>query len=323
MVDPVLSATAVAVGGYLLKEQFNRLCGPTADYLGEKARNLVQCRIENMNKIITKTDAILGDKINEEGIIHPRIIEKFLNSGSYIEDNIAQEYFAGVMATSRTNDGKDDSGYYFLDLITKLSHVDLKMHFILYSLLRERHLGTNFSIFRIEDRYRLFIQLSFEDFFSKFQEQYPDTFDRARILTEAAPRLQKEDLVHEIVFGSKYFVEQKKKAFNRQLKKIKELENESKITGFSLYGGISTRNMVRERRTDSSDDIIPIRMKGAIYAIGSDDNLTDDMHLICIPSPLGAQLFLWAHGEGHQLANEIFNPELRLTKDSTLNPRFE
>jgi hypothetical protein len=160
MVDPLTIAAAGVPTAYFLKDQFDRVFGPTSDYLGNKILGVVQRRIENVNAIV--------EKIDQPGSIHPRMLERLINSGSYIEDDLTQQYFAGVMATSRTKDGKDDRGLYFLDLIGKLSHKDLKIHYILYSLLRKKHLGTSTSIFVVEDRHSLFNRMNIEDFFQNF-----------------------------------------------------------------------------------------------------------------------------------------------------------
>ena len=56
----------------------------------------------------------------------------------------------------------------------------------------------------------------------------------------------------------------------------------------------------------------PIGSKINIEFFGPIGIRTHNLELIYTPSPLGAQLFLWAHGEGQRLANDIFNPNLEL-----------
>ena len=276
MVDPVTVVTVGGTAAYIFKPQIDKILGPTADYLGEKVQGIVKQRFENVNNILIKTEKKIGDKINEQGSISPRIVERLINSGSFIEDDLTQEYFAGVMATSRTANGKDDRGLYFLDLIGKLSHFDLKIHYILYSQLRIKHLGTKSSIFIVDHRPYLFNCITVDAFFSAFQKYYQDTYDRELILTETASRLLKEKLVNDLLYGPEEFIQGRVK---------------------SLYGDKFLTATAHEQL---------IR----IGVIGFQGFSCGGQQLWYTPSPLGAQLFLWAHGEGQRLANDIFNPDL-------------
>ncbi|MCX6807997.1 MAG: hypothetical protein NTZ80_04365, partial [Patescibacteria group bacterium] len=42
------------------------------------------------------------------------------------------EYFGGILASSRSEDGKDDSGIFYVDIIKSMSSGQLKMHYIIY-----------------------------------------------------------------------------------------------------------------------------------------------------------------------------------------------
>lgn len=305
MVDPLMLGAIGIPAALTLREQVNRILGPTSDYLGEKLCDLIKLRQKNVERIINKTEEILGDKVEEPGIINPRIIERLVNSGSYIEDDLVQNYFAGVMASSRTSTGNDDRGLYLLDLVIKMSNTDLKAHYILYKRMREKHLRTQYSIFKVEDRHRLACTISVNQFFTEFRKYYKDTFDEVGVLTEFIPRLLKEELLNDCVFGPKIFCsERKREWFTRKSYDVKPRAIES--LGESLMEEIERRS--RHRST----------LFGYGLAQNGVEDVTDgNLYLVYTPSPLGAQLYLWVHGEGHRLANEIFNPSLNF-KDISL-----
>lgn len=104
---------------YLGKEQLNLILGPSSQYIGEQIlKKIKTIRIENIANILKNTTLLLGKKIDNEGGIPPRYISHLINEGSYIEDIIVQKYFAGILASSRTLDLKNDRGLIYLDLIT-------------------------------------------------------------------------------------------------------------------------------------------------------------------------------------------------------------
>ncbi|MBP1927709.1 hypothetical protein J2741_000256 [Methanolinea mesophila] len=303
MVDPLLLG-AVGIATLTLPEQVKRILGPTSDYLGEKLRDLIALRQKNLEEIVIKTGEVLGDGVEEEGIINPRIVERLINSGSYIEDDLVQRYFAGVMAASRTTTGTDDRGLYLLDLIIKMSNVDLKAHYILYSKMREKHLGTSHSIFKVEDRHRLFCRIPVNEFFLEFRKYYKDTYEEIDILTEFVPRLLKEELLNDCIFGPRSFCSERQRALFVRKKEGARARPRFSVVDASI--GVAPRS--------SEDQLILSAYSSASTA--REDAVDEDSYIVCTPSPLGAQLYLWVHGEGHRLANEIFKPSLKLKEIS-------
>jgi len=102
-------------------EILQKLLGPTADYLGgeiksytEKGLNYVRGRsekggkgeiksytekgLENITIIFKAAIKKLGSKIETDGQVPPRILKEILDEGYFCEDELASEYFGGVLA---------------------------------------------------------------------------------------------------------------------------------------------------------------------------------------------------------------------------------
>ena len=92
MVEPT---TAIGAGLVVLgsRDVLNKLLGPTADYLGGEARNLVdRCNI-NLDRIFQKAQSRVGEAINQPGTVNPRVLKHVIDEGRFCEDELAAEYF--------------------------------------------------------------------------------------------------------------------------------------------------------------------------------------------------------------------------------------
>ena len=67
-----------------------------------------------------------------------RVARDVFWNGSFTDESICAEYFGGILAASRSIDGKDDAGVFYVDIIKSLSSGQLKMHYILYRTLNKQ-----------------------------------------------------------------------------------------------------------------------------------------------------------------------------------------
>lgn len=105
-----------------------RVCLPAAEELGLLFRDRVQVwRLMNMIKMVQKAEGFIQI---EEGQLrlcaHPRIAVKILEEASWQDDDEVQTMWAGLLASSCTEDGKDDSNLLFINLLSQLSTVQAK-----------------------------------------------------------------------------------------------------------------------------------------------------------------------------------------------------
>jgi len=132
-VEPVTTIGIGAITAYLGKDGLTKILGPTADYLGGELKVFTQKRVDNIGKIFSSAEKKLGDKINEQGAVSPKVLKTIVNEGSYSEDEVAVEYFGGVLASSRTDIARDDRGSRVAKTLDNLSCYQLRAHYLIYS----------------------------------------------------------------------------------------------------------------------------------------------------------------------------------------------
>ncbi len=114
------------------KDLLVKLLGPTADYLGSEVSGLVQkCNI-NLDFVFKRATKKLGERIDQEGSVSPRILRHVLDDGRFCEDEIAADYYGGILASSRETTGKDDQALPYLSKIREMSALQIRLHFAFY-----------------------------------------------------------------------------------------------------------------------------------------------------------------------------------------------
>ena len=134
MADP-FTAIGIGAAAYAGKDVVTKLLGPTADYLGEGLREIVKRRSETLKKIFKSAIQKVGERIEEPGMVPPKILKGIISDGSFATDDVEIEYFAGILAASRTTDGRDDRGVRALKTIQSMSSDQIRTHYILYSCI--------------------------------------------------------------------------------------------------------------------------------------------------------------------------------------------
>jgi hypothetical protein len=118
--DLITTGTAIIVGKKLLGKTFDVVSADIAK-LYEKGRD----------KIIEKASKKIKDE-NDGRSANLRVTRDVFWNGSFTDEAICAEYFGGILASSRSDDGKDDAGVYYVDLIKSLSSNQLKLHYLIY-----------------------------------------------------------------------------------------------------------------------------------------------------------------------------------------------
>ena len=160
-IDPQLVKHVVDVGAsaWASKEVIAKIIGPTADYLGGEIKNFTQKCNVNLSEVFERAKRKLGPRIDDPAQVNPRVLKGVLSEGAFAEDEIAAEYFGGVLAASRSQDGADDRGVAFLGLIRDLSIYQLRFHYLFYSWVRHLFVNSGLQLGLPKDRaaIRLFI----------------------------------------------------------------------------------------------------------------------------------------------------------------------
>ena len=200
-----LTVLGTALGG---KDIIIKMLGPTADYVGDGIKGFAAKRVQNVQNIFRNASKKLGDKIEIEGTIHPKVLQGVLNEGSYAGDPLSIDYFGGVLASSRSGISRDDRGAYFISLISRLSTYQLRMHYILYHSIKHIFNGDRIN-WGIEDKrplLRLYFPEDTINYLMDFSEEEEVNF--SALLNHSVNGLLKEKLIDWYQIGSVNYLTQ-------------------------------------------------------------------------------------------------------------------
>lgn len=190
-----LTTLGIAGGlGYLGKDVVTKILGPTAEYLGQQLKEYAQKRLENTGKIFSNAEKKLGDKLDRPGQVPPKVLKTILNEGSYADDAVATEYFGGVLASSRTEVGRDDRGARLAKMIDSLSAYQLRSHYLIYSTISElfSNGGHRFSLPENRSKMQLFMPL--QDYAEAMEFTQPE-WDNRQMLNHIFHGLSGDGLI--------------------------------------------------------------------------------------------------------------------------------
>ena len=193
---------------------FEKLLGPTADYFGKEFKNWTEKRINNVRKIFSNATQKLGNDIEINGSVPPKVLKSILIEGSFCDDELSIEYFGGVLASSRSAISRDDRGSYFISLINRLSSYQLRSHYIFYSIIKKLFDCQDFNVNLLNDREKMATHIPFDVF--NHAMDFSENENAKVLIPHLMFGLLRENLIGEhILFGSGPYL---KKHVNKRLK---------------------------------------------------------------------------------------------------------
>jgi hypothetical protein len=110
-------------------EFLNIICRPAAEEFGFLLQDRVRYwRIKNFSNITIKAERILRSQNDEIDLsASPRIVYNILENGSWIDDAGIQKMWGGLLASACTREGKDESNLIFINLLSQLTHSEVKI----------------------------------------------------------------------------------------------------------------------------------------------------------------------------------------------------
>lgn len=210
MTDPVTTVGLGALAAYLGKDGLQKLLGPTADYLGAGLKDFTQKRVEAMGQIFASAQSKLGDKVDAPGEVPPKVLKTVLNEGSYASDPLAIEYFGGMLASARTEGGRDDRSARLAKIVDSLSTYQLRTHFLFYATIRRlfRDKGVPFNM---EGRPKMQIYIPANNFAQAMEFTPSELAQFNQLLSHIFFGLHGESLIDDFKFGDEPSI---KKHFN-------------------------------------------------------------------------------------------------------------
>jgi hypothetical protein len=129
LVDPGTGMAVLGSAPVVLK-----IVGPTADYVGGGVKNLVERQVENVERVFSKAAARLGEEgLERPGVVPPRVLKEVIEGASFCEDELGAEYFGGILAGAKSENGRDDRGASLAALAGRLSSYQLRCHYLMYA----------------------------------------------------------------------------------------------------------------------------------------------------------------------------------------------
>ena len=125
--DSINSVTTGSVEG--AAALLSRICLPAAEEFGLLLRDRVRhWRALNIASLTKSAE----DKIAQLGLpsdfhAHPRITARILEEGSWSDDSEVQAMWGGLLASSCTSDGQDDSNLMFIHILAQLSRIQARV----------------------------------------------------------------------------------------------------------------------------------------------------------------------------------------------------
>ncbi len=125
--DSVNTITTGAVEG--ASAFLGRICLPAAEEFGLLLKDRVSAwRTKNTVCLANKAQKLLEQQIGGLAVsAHPRIVHFAIENGSWAEEDFMQNLWAGLLASSCTPDGKDESNLIFMSMLSQLTNSQAKL----------------------------------------------------------------------------------------------------------------------------------------------------------------------------------------------------
>lgn len=119
-----------------------KVFGPSLGIFGDNMGKWTERWSEGFFRISDRAARKLGDKAEQPGEVPPRIMQRVVTDGAWANDPVVEEYYAGLIAGSRSSDGSDDSNLSTIALLAGLGSREVRLHYVIYRTIR---LGLQFG----------------------------------------------------------------------------------------------------------------------------------------------------------------------------------
>ena len=197
MITNIDPSTGLAIVGAAVtvssKDLVTKLLGPTADYIGDGLKSWTEKRVHNIDRIFSKACTRLGNKLDDEGSVPVKVLKTILDDGSFCEDDLAADYFAGVLASSRSTVSRDDRGASFAALVGQLTTYQIRSHYLFYTAVKMLFGSSAYHVTRQEGRNLLGTFIPFPSYWTAMEFTEKENMDL--VLHHVMFGLAKEGLI--------------------------------------------------------------------------------------------------------------------------------
>lgn len=180
-----------------------KIVGPTADYVGGGVKNLVERQVQNVERVFEKAAERLGKEgLDRPGGVPPRVLKEVMEGAAFCEDELGAEYFGGILASSKSDNPRDDRAASLAALVSRLSSYQLRCHYLMYFYGRCLLKGTTHRLGFSKDRReygRFFIPFSTWQDGMELSES--ERRRRVELASHCCAGLVREDLIGDSGYG--------------------------------------------------------------------------------------------------------------------------
>ena len=106
----------------------SRICLPAAEEFGLLLRDKVSnWRLNNQIRMLQKSEVKYNKFSQESAHGHPRLVSGILDYSSWTDSENLHDMWAGLLASSCTEDGKDESNLIFINILSQLTSLQAKI----------------------------------------------------------------------------------------------------------------------------------------------------------------------------------------------------
>lgn len=107
----------------------SRVCLPAAEEFGLALQDQVRSwRMNNMVKILNRAEQkTIEQGLGENAKVDPRLMFKVYEEGSWVADDVVKDMWAGLLASSCSEDELDDSNLIFVNMLSELTSVEVRI----------------------------------------------------------------------------------------------------------------------------------------------------------------------------------------------------
>jgi hypothetical protein len=119
-----------------------KILGPTLNKMGEQLRERYSAfSAGNLSRVIDLAEAKLGQRKDQPGEFSPRVLLKIFDEAAWCDAPVMAEYFGGILAASRSDDGSDDRGASWASFVSRLASFDVYLHYLCFDAFRTLYVG--------------------------------------------------------------------------------------------------------------------------------------------------------------------------------------
>lgn len=106
----------------------SRICLPAAEEFGLLLRDKVSnWRINNYIKTVQKAEKKYEKFAFDKSHAHPRLVSSILDNSSWVDSENIQEMWAGLLTSSCSDSGDDDSNLIFINILSQITSLQAKV----------------------------------------------------------------------------------------------------------------------------------------------------------------------------------------------------